>query len=95
MLNPIALETRRTMKREPTSLACFLKEEYLNPLGMDARMLASSLGISSKILHDLLEEDGAIDEKTDALLAAYFKTNEGFFSAIDRNHKAWKEKHRV
>ena len=89
------LDTRRAIMREPTSLACFLKEDYLTPLGMDAKMLASSSSISFQTLCALLEEDAAIDEETDTLLAKYFKTNQGFFSSINRNHKAWKEKHRV
>ena len=82
----------RKMQREPTSVATFLKEDYLKPLCISRHTLARQLHISETLLETILEEDAPIDTALDQRLSRRFHVHEGFFLSIQAQHQAWKER---
>ncbi|MDD3505854.1 MAG: hypothetical protein PHX65_04820 [Sulfurimonas sp.] len=81
----------RKMRREPTSLATFLKEDYLEPLCISKHTLSGDLNISETLLEKILEEEALIDTALDQRLSQRFHVHEGFFLSIQDQHQAWKE----
>ena len=81
----------RKMGREPTSVASFLKEDFLEPLSISKETLARELDLSDTLLEKILEEDAPIDTALDQRLSRRFHVHEGFFLSIQARHQAWKE----
>lgn len=81
------------MRREPTSVATFLKEDYLEPLSISQHTLARELGISDGLLEKILEEDIPLDIELDQRLSQRFHVHEGFFMSVQTKHQEWKKKY--
>lgn len=85
----------RKMRREPTSIALFLKEDYMIPFGISQETLAHELGISQAYLSKILEEDAPIDEALSLLLSKRFGVDEDFWKKVGEKHCAWKKEHGI
>ena len=77
--------------REPSSVALFLKEDYMQPLGCNAKVLSAELGITEERLLNILEHEESIDTKLAYKLAKRFNTDEDFWIKVQARYLGWKE----
>ncbi|MCB2181266.1 MAG: HigA family addiction module antidote protein [Desulfobulbaceae bacterium] len=60
----------------------FLKEEFLEPLGLSAYNVAKDTGISSMALSEILRGIRSITPRVGIRLSKYFGVSEGYFSRL-------------
>jgi addiction module HigA family antidote len=60
--------------------------EFMDPLGLSADALASSLGIDVARLDNVIHGTHPIDADLDLRLARYFRMSEGFFLGLQSDH---------
>lgn len=63
-----------------------LREEYLAPLGLSARRLASALGVRSNRISDLARERRDVTADTAIRLGRYFDTDPRFWLNLQLAH---------
>ncbi len=80
---------KRAIKREPTSLATFLWEDYLKPLGLRPQDVASSIRISNEQMQDILENHAPIDANISERLGVYFGVDATFFLKVDQAYQSY------
>ncbi len=64
-----------------------LHEEYLLPLGMSARELATALGVPGNRISDIVRERRAVTADTAIRLGRYFKTDPRFWLNLQQAHE--------
>jgi len=67
------------MKRKPTSPGEILNEEFLKPLGITQRELASHLGCDYKVINRIINERASLSPEMAIKLAAAFDTTPDFW----------------
>ena len=63
-----------------------LKEEYLAPLGLSARQLATDIGVPPNRITDIVRERRAITADTAIRLGKYFRTEPMFWMNVQAAH---------
>jgi addiction module HigA family antidote len=66
-------------KRKPTSPGEILSEEFLKPLGLTQKQLASHLGCDYKVINRIVNEKTSITPEMSIKLAAAFNTTPDFW----------------
>ncbi|WP_285021169.1 HigA family addiction module antitoxin [Novosphingobium sp. fls2-241-R2A-195] len=61
--------------------------EFMEPLGLTAEALATSLGIAASHLHAVLDGTLRMDADLDLRLARYFCMSEGFFLGLQVDYE--------
>jgi antitoxin HigA-1 len=74
------------MSRIRTHPGEVLREEYLAPLGLSARRLASALGVPSNRISDLARERRDVTADTAIRLGRYFDTDPRFWLNLQLAH---------
>ena len=67
------------MKRKPTSPGEILNEEFLKPLGMTQKELASHLGCDYKVINRIINERASVTPEMAIKLSAAFDTTPDFW----------------
>ncbi len=60
----------------------FLKEEFMEPLGISAYRLAKDTGISNMTISEIVRGKRGISPRVGIRLAKYFGVSEGYFSRL-------------
>lgn len=77
------------MKRQPTHPGKILKEDYLLPLSITIKEMATSLGVSRKTLSKILNERGAITPDMALRLSRAFDTTPDLWMNLQKNYDLW------
>ncbi len=64
-----------------------LREEFMEPLGMDEKTLSAETGIPLEVLLKILNEGGPITEMVAKLLADRFQNSSKFWLNLQRNYE--------
>lgn len=64
-----------------------LASEFMEPLGLTAEALASSLQVDAARLSQVIAGDVAMDGELDLRLARYFRMSEGFFLGLQIDYE--------
>jgi addiction module HigA family antidote len=64
-----------------------LVSEFMEPLGLTADALASSLGVEAARLHDVISGAKPMDAELDLRLSRYFRMSEGFFLGLQDDYE--------
>ncbi len=80
----------KKMMRKPTSVAIFLKEDCMQPLGLTVKVLSDELAIPEELLLNILEHEESVDTKLAYKLAKRFNTDEDFWIKVQAKYLAWK-----
>ena len=81
------------MKRQPTHPGKIIKEDYLSPLSISIKDMASNLGVSRKTLSKIVNERGAITPDMALRLAKAFSTTPELWMNLQRNYDLWHASH--
>ena len=81
------------MKRQPTHPGKIIKEDYLAPLSISIKDMASNLGVSRKTLSKIVNERGAITPDMALRLARAFDTTADLWMNLQKNYDLWQAEH--
>lgn len=79
----------RRMKRQPTHPGKIIKEDYLVPLSISIKDMASILGVSRKTLSKIINERGAITPDMALRLSRAFDTTPDLWLNLQKNFDLW------
>lgn len=74
------------MPRIRTHPGEILREEYLEPLGLSARALATSIGVPPNRMSEIVAERRGMTADTAMRLARYFRTTPEFWMNMQSGH---------
>ena len=77
------------MKRQPTHPGKIIKEDYLLPLSLTIKDMASNLGISRKTLSKIINERGSITPDMALRLSRAFDTTPDLWMNLQMNYDLW------
>lgn len=83
----------RTMKRQPTHPGKIIKEDYLEPLSISIKDLASKLGVSRKTLSKIINARGAVTPDMALRLSRAFGTTPDLWLNLQKNFDLWHAEH--
>ena len=83
----------RKMKRQPTHPGKIIKEDYLLPLSLTIKDMASNLGISRKTLSKIINERGSITPDMALRLSRAFDTTPDLWMNLQKNYDLWHAEH--
>ena len=83
----------RKMKRQPTHPGQIIKEDYLSPLSISIKDMASTLGISRKTLSKIINERGSITPEMALRLSRAFETTPDLWLNLQKNYDLWQAEH--
>ncbi len=81
------------IKRMPTHPGKILKEDYLQPLSITLKDMASILGVSRKTLSKLINERGAVTPDMSLRLSRAFDTTPDLWLNLQKNYDLWHAAH--
>ncbi len=64
-----------------------LVSEFMEPLALDATMLAAAIGVPASALKAVIEGTRPLDAELDLRLARYFRMSEGFFLGLQSDYE--------
>jgi addiction module HigA family antidote len=77
----------------PTSVGVMLKEEFLEPLGINQGKLAKAMGVSRKTVNELCGGRRGVTAETAFLLAKVLGTTPEFWLNLQYMNDMWLAKH--
>ena len=83
----------RKIKRKPTHPGQIIKEDYLVPLSMSIKDMASVLAISRKTLSKIVNERGSITPEMALRLSRAFGTTPDLWLTLQNNYDLWQAEH--
>lgn len=78
------------MKRQPTHPGIIIKEDYLEPLSISIKEMASNLGVSRKTLSKIINSRGSITPEMALRLSRAFDTTPDFWMNLQKNYDLWR-----
>ena len=81
------------MKRKPTHPGKIIKEDYLIPLKLTIKKMASILGISRKTLSKIVNERGSITPEMALRLSRACDTTPDLWMNLQKNYDLWLVEH--
>ena len=81
------------IKRQPTHPGRIIKEDYLVPLSLTIKDMASTLGISRKTLSKIINERGSITPDMALRLSRAFDTTPDLWMNLQKNYALWHAEH--
>lgn len=84
----------RRMLRQPTHPGKIIKEDYLVPLSITIKDMASVLGVSRKTLSKIINERGAISPDMALRLSRAFDTSPDLWINLQKNYDLWLAKNK-
>ncbi|MGK0289820.1 MAG: addiction module HigA family antidote [bacterium] len=85
----------KKMKRKPTHPGKIIKEDYLVPLSIKIKDMASNLGVSRKTLSKIVNEKGAISPDMALRLSRAFDTTPDLWLNLQTKYDLWIAEHAV
>ncbi len=83
----------KTMKRKPTHPGKIIKEDYLVPLSIKIKDMASYLGISRKTLSKIVNEKGSITPDMALRLSRALDTTPDLWLNLQKKYDLWQAEH--
>lgn len=77
------------MTRQPTHPGYIIKEDYLSPLSISIKDMASTLGVSRKTLSKIINERGSITPEMALRLSRAFDTTPDLWMNLQKNYDLW------
>jgi len=77
------------MTRQPTHPGNIIKEDYLAPLSISIKDMASTLGVSRKTLSKIINERGSITPEMALRLSRAFDTTPDLWMNLQKNYDLW------
>jgi len=81
------------MKRQPTHPGEIIKEDYLLPLSISIKDMATTLGISRKTLSKIINGRGSITPEMALRLSRAFNTTPDLWMNLQVNYDLWLAEH--
>jgi len=78
-----------TMTRKPTHPGIIIKEDYLAPLAISIKDMASKLGVSRKTLSKIINKRGSITPEMALRLSRAFDTTPDLWMNLQKNYDLW------
>jgi antitoxin HigA-1 len=78
------------MTRQPTHPGNIIKEDYLAPLSISIKDMASALGVSRKTLSKIVNERGSITPEMALRLSRAFDTTADLWMNLQKNYDLWR-----
>ncbi len=79
----------KTRIAEPTTVGEMLSEEFLKPMGITQEQLGHFMGLSRKVVGQIVNNSRRISVDEAATLAALFETDEDFWINVQAAHDRW------
>ena len=79
----------KRMKRQPTHPGKIIKEDYLVPLSITIKEMASILGVSRKTLSKIVNERGSVTPDMALRLSRAFDTTPDLWLNLQTNYDLW------
>jgi antitoxin HigA-1 len=79
----------KRMKRQPTHPGKIIKEDYLVPLSIKIKDMASNLGISRKTLSKIVNEKGSVSPDMALRLSRAFDTTPDLWLNLQKKYDLW------
>ncbi len=83
----------RAMKRMPTHPGRILKKDYLEPLSITIKDMATVLGVSRKTLSKVINERGTVTPDMALRLSRAFDTSPDLWLSLQKNYDLWHASH--
>ena len=83
----------RKTKRKPTHPGEILKEDYLSPLSITVKDMASMLGVSRKTLSRIINGKGSVSPEMALRLSRAFETTPDLWMNLQTNYDLWQAEH--
>ncbi len=83
----------RKMKRQPTHPGKIIKEDYLSPLSITIKEMASILGVSRKTLSKIVNGRGSVTPDMALRLSRAFDTTPDLWLNLQTNFDLWQAAH--
>ena len=77
------------MKRKPTHPGIIIKEDYLVPLSISIKDMATNLGVSRKTLSKIVNTRGSITPEMALRLSRAFDTTPDLWMNLQKNYDLW------
>lgn len=81
-----------TRAAEPTTVGEMLSEEFLKPMGITQEQLGNVMGLSRKVVGQIVNDSRRISVEEAATLAALFETDEDFWINVQAAHDRWESR---
>lgn len=81
-----------TRSAEPTTVGEMLSEEFLKPMGITQEQLGGVMGLSRKVIGQIVNNSRRISLEEAATLARLFETDDDFWINIQAAHDRWQIK---
>lgn len=69
-----------------------LEKEFLNEIGISQGSLATAIGVSTNIIHDIVRGRRSVTADTDLRLCKFFGLSEGYFLRLQIAFDVYEEK---
>jgi addiction module HigA family antidote len=83
----------RKMIRQPVHPGKIIKEDYLLPLSITIKDMASTLGVSRKTLSKIVNERGAVTPDMALRLSRAFDSTPDLWLNLQKNYDLWQAEH--
>jgi antitoxin HigA-1 len=83
----------KKMKRQPTHPGKIIKEDYLVPLSINIKDMASNLGISRKTLSKIVNEKASVSPDMALRLSRAFDTTPELWLNLQKKYDLWVAEH--
>jgi putative transposase len=83
-----------TITAEPTTVGEMLHEEFLKPLNITQQQLADAMGLSRKVIGQIVNRTRRLSVEEATRLAALFEMDDDFWINLQAAHDRW-ESHQL
>ena len=83
----------KKMKRQPTHPGKIIREDYLVPLSINIKDMASNLGVSRKKLSKIVNEKGSVSPDMALRLSRAFATTPDLWLNLQKKYDLWIAEH--
>lgn len=83
-----------TQTREPTTIGEMLSEEFLKPLNITQQQLADVMGVSRKVIRQIINNQCRLKVEDAVKLADLFELDDSFWINLQAAHDRW-ESHQL
>ncbi|MBS9433329.1 MULTISPECIES: HigA family addiction module antitoxin [Photorhabdus] len=81
-----------TKTAEPTTVGEMLTEEFLKPLKITQQQLANAMGVSRKVIGQIVNNSRRLSVAEATQLAGLFETDEDFWINLQAAHDRWESR---
>ena len=82
-----------TTKRKPATVGEILREEFMEPMGLNQGALADAMGVARKHVNELCNDRRTVTAPTALILARVFGNSPEFWLNVQRRTDLWEAMH--